>query len=154
MSVSTLTLLSLAARVTQPPCAPRCVAAAAVSSPRSVVLNLRGGARVIETEDEFDALLADAGAKLVVVDFTASWCGPCQRIAPKYAELAEAYADDALLVKVDVDENAELAARMGVQVLPTFVVLRDGEEVAKMSGADAAKLEALVKEHIAAAVPA
>ena len=104
--------------------------------------------------DEFDALLAGAGAKLVVVDFTASWCGPCQRIAPKYAELAEEYADDALLVKVDVDENAELAARMGVQVLPTFIVLRDGEEVAKMSGADPAKLEALVKEHIGAAVPA
>ena len=143
MSVSTLTLLSLAARLTPPPC-----------TPRAAVLKLRGGARVIETEDEFDALLADAGAKLVVVDFTASWCGPCQRIAPKYAELAEAYADDALLVKVDVDENAELAARMGVQVLPTFVVLRDGEEVAKMSGADPAKLEALVKEHIGAAVPA
>ena len=151
MSVSTLTLLSLAARLTPPPCTPR---AAAASSSRTAVLNLRGGARVIETEDEFDELLAGAGAKLVVVDFTASWCGPCQRIAPKYAELAEAYADDALLVKVDVDENAELAARMGVQVLPTFIVLRDGEEVAKMSGADPAKLEALVKEHIGAAVPA
>ena len=151
MSVSTLTLLSLAARLTPPPCTPR---AAIAPSSRTAVLKLRGGARVIETEDEFDALLADAGAKLVVVDFTASWCGPCQRIAPKYAELAEAYADDALLVKVDVDENAELAARMGVQVLPTFVVLRDGEEVAKMSGADPAKLEALVKEHIGAAVPA
>ena len=151
MSVSTITLLSLAAHLTPPPCTPR---AAAASSSRTAVLKLRGGARVIETEDEFDALLADAGAKLVVVDFTASWCGPCQRIAPKYAELAEAYADAALLVKVDVDENAELAARMGVQVLPTFVVLRDGEEVAKMSGADPAKLEALVKEHIGAAVPA
>ena len=150
MSVSTLTLLSLAARLTPPPCTPR----AAAASSRTAVLKLRGGARVIETEDEFDELLAGAGAKLVVVDFTASWCGPCQRIAPKYAELAEAYADDALLVKVDVDENAELAARMGVQVLPTFIVLRDGEEVAKMSGADAAKLEALVKEHIGGAVPA
>ena len=151
MSVSTLTLLSLAARLTPPPCAPR---VAAAPSSRTTVLQLRGGARVIETEDEFDELLAGAGAKLVVVDFTASWCGPCQRIAPRYAELAEELADDALLVKVDVDENAELAARMGVQVLPTFIVLRDGEEVAKMSGADPAKLEALVKEHIGAAVPA
>ena len=55
---------------------------------------------------------------------------------------------------MDVDENAELAARMGVQVLPTFVVLRDGEEVAKMSGADPAKLEALSQEHIGAGGPA
>ena len=76
MSVSTLTLLSLAARLTPPPCTPR---AAIAPSSRTAVLKLRGGARVIETEDEFDALLADAGAKLVVVDFTASWCGPCQR---------------------------------------------------------------------------
>ena len=146
-------LLTLAARVAPPPCAHGLTTASDVRA-IPALQRLRGGARVIETEDEFDALLADAGAKLVVVDFTASWCGPCQRIAPKYAELAEAYADDALLVKVDVDENAELAARMGVQVLPTFIVLRDGEEVAKMSGADPAKLEALVKEHIGGAVPA
>ena len=151
-SVVALSLV-LAARIPPPPCTHSVTAAIAPSS-RTAVLKLRGGARVIETEDEFDELLAGAGAKLVVVDFTASWCGPCQRIAPKYAELAEQYADDALLVKVDVDENAELAARMGVQVLPTFIVLRDGEEVAKMSGADPAKLEALVKEHIGAAVPA
>ena len=153
MASSVLALLTLAARVTPPPCARGLTTATAVRAVPALH-RLRGGARVIETEDEFDALLAGAGAKLVVVDFTASWCGPCQRIAPKYAELAEAYADDALLVKVDVDENAELAARMGVQVLPTFIVLRDGEEVAKMSGADPAKLEALVKEHIGAAVPA
>ena len=142
----------LAARVAPTPCA-RSVATATAVRAIPALHRLRGGARVIETEDEFDELLAGAGAKLVVVDFTASWCGPCQRIAPRYAELAEEYADDALLVKVDVDENAELAARMGVQVLPTFIVLRDGEEVAKMSGADPAKLEALVKEHIGAAVP-
>ena len=151
MSVIALSLV-LAARV-PPPCSRSATTATAVRS-IPALHRLRGGARVIETEDEFDELLAGAGAKLVVVDFTASWCGPCQRIAPAYAELAEAYADDALLVKVDVDENAELAARMGVQVLPTFIVLRDGEEVAKMSGADPAKLEALVKEHIGAAVPA
>ena len=153
MAVSALALLSVAARVQPPPCARSLTTATDVRA-IPALHRLRGGARVIETEDEFDELLAGAGAKLVVVDFTASWCGPCQRIAPKYAELAEQYADDALLVKVDVDENAELAARMGVQVLPTFVVLRDGEEVAKMSGADPAKLEALVKEHIGAAVPA
>ena len=48
---------------------------------------LRGGARVIETEDEFDALLAGAGAKLVVVDFTATWCGPCRAMAPSFAQV-------------------------------------------------------------------
>ena len=59
----------------------------------------------IATKAEFDEVLADE--KLVVVDFTAAWCPPCQMIAPKYAELAEVVKDYATLVKVDVDANAE-----------------------------------------------
>lgn len=63
--------------------------------------------RKIETKGEFDALLADSGDKLVVVDFTATWCPPCQSIKPMYQEWATKVADHATLVTVDVDVNTE-----------------------------------------------
>merc|ERR1711881_466039 len=66
-----------------------------------LVLRLRGGAKELATKEEFDTVLADAGDKLVVVDFTASWCPPCKRIAPVFAAMADEYAADAVLVKVD-----------------------------------------------------
>ena len=61
----------------------------------------------LETKAEFDETLQSD--KLVVVDFTATWCPPCQRIAPKFAELAESLGEAAVLVKVDVDENSEVS---------------------------------------------
>merc|ERR1711985_165224 len=69
-----------------------------------LVLRLRGGVKVLATKDEFDSTMSEAGDKLVVVDFTASWCPPCQRIAPVFASMADELSDKAVLVKVDVDE--------------------------------------------------
>ncbi len=59
---------------------------------------------MIATKEEFDAALKEAGSKLVVVDFTASWCGPCQQIAPVFKGLAQEFKD-VVFLKVDVDEN-------------------------------------------------
>merc|ERR1711924_271331 len=78
-----------------------------------LVLRLRGGVKQLKTKAEFDAALAAAGGKLVVVDFTATWCGPCQMIAPLFGELAEKNPD-VVFVKVDVDENQETAAACGI----------------------------------------
>jgi thiol-disulfide isomerase/thioredoxin len=63
-----------------------------------------GALEMISTKEEFDAALKDAGSKLVVVDFTASWCGPCQQIAPVFKALAQEFKD-VVFLKVDVDEN-------------------------------------------------
>ncbi|KAJ1462096.1 thioredoxin-like protein, partial [Pelagophyceae sp. CCMP2097] len=82
---------------------------------------------------ELTSLVNDP-AKLVIVDFGATWCGPCQRIAPLYASLA-AEMPGVVFVKVDVDEIEDAAAAFDVQALPTFVLFRDGEEVARFSGA-------------------
>jgi thiol-disulfide isomerase/thioredoxin len=60
--------------------------------------------KFLETKADFDQALAEAGDKLVVVDFTASWCGPCQMIAPKFAAMSEEFTT-VLFYKVDVDKN-------------------------------------------------
>ena len=120
----------------------------------NVIQRLRGGVREIEDMEDWEAAQAEASDKLLVVDFTATWCGPCQRIAPTYAALAEEYAETALLVKVDVDNLGELAAELGVTSMPTFLFFRSGEMIDSMRGADEDGLRMLVAEHAKAPVPA
>ena len=85
------------------------------------------------TDSSFDQLLAQG--KPMVVDFWATWCGPCRRVAPIIDELAEQYADSVIIGKVDVDENEQLAIRFGVRNIPTILFFRGGEVVDKQIGA-------------------
>jgi thioredoxin 2 len=85
-----------------------------------------GGARVQE---------ALAGPGLVVVDFWATWCGPCRTVAPILERLAARYAGRLKVVKIDVDANQAVAARYGAQSIPLLVFLRRGREVGRMIGA-------------------
>ena len=71
---------------------------------------------------------------VTLVDFYADWCGPCKMVAPIIDELAEE-VNDANIVKVDVDESPEIAARFSVRSIPTFIVLKDGELVDQQAGA-------------------
>ena len=75
------------------------------------------------------------GGKPLVIDFTATWCPPCQRIGPIFAAKATEYADSLVLKKVDVDANAEAAQAAGIQCMPTFKVYKNGVEAEKMEGA-------------------
>ena len=100
---------------------------------------------MLKTKAEYDTALATPG-KLVVVDFTASWCPPCQMIAPKFAELAETLGDSALLVKVDVDENAEAAQSAGISCMPTFQFFKDGAKIHEIQGADFEGIKAKINE--------
>ena len=115
----------------------------------SPLLRLRGGVREIEDLDDWQAVQEEAGERLLVVDFTAVWCGPCQKIAPVYAALADEYAESSVFVKVDVDNLGELAQELGVTSMPTFLFFRSGEIIDTMRGADEAGLRALVAEHAA-----
>merc|ERR1711988_234251 len=111
-----------------------------------LVLRLRGGVAMLATKADFDAALADAGEKLVVVDFTASWCGPCQRIAPVFAKLAEEMPD-VVFVKVDVDENDETAWFCGISAMPTFQFYKAGVKVHEFSGAAEEKIREAIAAH-------
>ena len=103
---------------------------------------------VIETKDsaEFDAAIAEAKAAkaIVVVDFTASWCGPCKRIAPHFAKMSLKYGDVRFL-KVDVDKAKDVSAKAGVRCMPTFMIFKDGEKQGdSIEGADLKGIEARI----------
>ena len=70
----------------------------------------------------------------VLVDFWATWCGPCKMLAPTVEKLAEKYEGKLLVGKVDVDEEPDLARRFGVMSIPTVVLLKNGEEVDRIVG--------------------
>lgn len=80
-----------------------------------------------------DALTATG--KPMVIDFYATWCGPCKKIAPMIEELAEQYDGQIVVGKCDVDENDELAAKFGIRNIPTVLFFKGGELVDKHVGA-------------------
>jgi thioredoxin 1 len=83
-------------------------------------------------EANFDQLVLESESP-VLVDFYADWCGPCRMIAPILNELAQE-APDARIVKVNVDENPQLAARYGIRAIPSLLVFKDGEVVDQQIG--------------------
>jgi len=72
--------------------------------------------------------------KPVLVDFWASWCGPCQMMGPIIEELAREVGDKFKVVKLNVDENQESAQKYGVSSIPTLIFFKGGQEVDKMMG--------------------
>jgi thioredoxin len=73
--------------------------------------------------------------KAVLVDFWAEWCGPCHAVAPVLDKIVEEHPDELKLVKVNIDEEQELAQRYGVMSIPTVILFRDGEPSAAVIGA-------------------
>ncbi|KAL7878119.1 hypothetical protein SRHO_G00047620 [Serrasalmus rhombeus] len=103
---------------------------------------------VIEDQEAFDKALAEAGDKLVVVDFTATWCGPCQSIAPFYKGLSEKEGNASVVfLKVDVDDAQDVAQSCEIKCMPTFHFYKNGKKVDEFSGSNQAKLEELVNTH-------
>ena len=83
-------------------------------------------------KEGFEKALADR--QLLMVDFWADWCGPCKMLAPVIEGLGDEYEGKAIVGKVNVDEEQELAIRYGVMSIPTVIFFKDGEEVARKVG--------------------
>ncbi|MBR1627308.1 MAG: thioredoxin [Bacteroidales bacterium] len=75
-------------------------------------------------------------SKLVVLDCGATWCGPCQHIAPIIEELAKEYEGKAVVAKCDVDESPEIPAKYGIRNVPTVLFIKNGEVIERMVGAN------------------
>lgn len=97
--------------------------------------------------EEFSKLINDE--KPTLVDFFATWCGPCKMQAPILEQLKEKVGDKANIIKIDIDKNARLAAEYRVQSVPTLILFKCGEPVWRTVGVQQLDLlEAKVYEHI------
>ncbi|XP_050315069.1 thioredoxin-2 [Anthonomus grandis grandis] len=100
----------------------------------------------IKDKNDLDSKLSDAGDQLVVIDFFATWCGPCRMISPKLEELAKEYSNVHIL-KIDVDECEELAMEYKISSMPTFVFIKNKQVIMTFSGANYDKLKAAILEN-------
>lgn len=81
--------------------------------------------------EEFKALMNEP---VVLVDFSASWCGPCKMLAPVLESVSEKMVDKIKIVKVDIDEEMELASEYGIMAVPTMILFKEGKQVDAFSG--------------------
>ena len=82
-------------------------------------------------KEQFQASLKK---KTVLVDFTASWCGPCREMVPVIREIMDEFADKAVVMEIDVDSQRSLSMDYMVQSIPTFILFKDGVEIKRLVG--------------------
>lgn len=103
---------------------------------------------VAVTDATFDAEVKNSDIP-VVVDFWAEWCGPCKQIGPALEELANEFSGRIKIAKVDVDQNPNSAAAMGVRGIPALFIFKDGQPVSsRMGAAPKAALKGWIEESI------
>jgi len=130
----------------KPATKPAAKPAASATAPKPKAALPKGGKVIAITSGKHlsEILGAAPPTMLVVLDFTATWCGPCQQIAPVFARLATELPH-VLFLKVDADSHGPILQKYGVKAFPTFVLLKRRAELSRMQGADAGALEAAVR---------
>lgn len=105
-------------------------------------------AQILNNNDEFKTVVLDSKLP-AMVDFFATWCGPCKMLSPVIDEIAQELEGKAVVVKVDSDQMGETCADYSIKLLPTLVFFKDGKEVDRIVGVTSkediiAKLESLM----------
>ena len=91
----------------------------------------------------------EKGSKPAVLDFGATWCGPCKALEPTITALAAEYGDKITVAKVDVDESQQVALRFGIMAVPTVIFFKGGKEVYRFSGLQSKdKISAMIQTHL------
>lgn len=105
----------------------------------------------VSSMGEFNAFLAQK-TKLSVVDFFATWCGPCKQIAPYFAKMSESFPK-VNFIKVDVDQAQDIAQKYQIRAMPTFAFFLNGNKVDSVEGADVQRVQSLVEKYSKMAGP-
>ncbi|PFH52222.1 hypothetical protein AMATHDRAFT_140468 [Amanita thiersii Skay4041] len=103
----------------------------------------------ITSNSQLDGILSKSKDKLSVIDFHATWCGPCHMIAPVFEQLAKRYTNVNFL-KCDVDAAKDVASRFSVSAMPTFIFLKGSSKVDQVRGADKSGVENALRKHSSA----
>jgi thioredoxin 1 len=102
----------------------------------------------IKSKNEFDEAIKHAGFKVTIVDFTATWCGPCKMIGPIFENFSkDKDYSNVKFIKVDVDELEDVSSEAKVEAMPSFFVYKNGKKVDELVGASEGELKKLIEKH-------
>ena len=99
------------------------------------------------TAEDFDRTVLGSTAP-VLVDFYADWCGPCKMVAPLVDEIAGAHTGEMLVAKVDTDRAQDIVQRLGIRGVPTLILFKGGEEMARSVGFEPEKVRDMVEQAV------
>jgi len=99
------------------------------------------------TDANFEQEIGDS-SQLALLDFSATWCGPCKHIAPLIDEIAEEYAGRVIVTKIDIDQNPQLKERFGIRGVPTLLLFKNGKEISRIHNMTKTRLAAALDAHL------
>ncbi|KAI8037779.1 thioredoxin-2 [Drosophila gunungcola] len=104
---------------------------------------------VVDSKSSYDKLLEDAGPnKHVLVEFYATWCGPCAMIGPRLEQLATEYSSRMMILKIDVDQNEDLALQYEISSMPTFLIIKNRVTLFQFVGSNVDRVVSTVEKYV------